>query len=216
MVWTLVFSVNSCFPVQLSMSNSDQKASTKGEGASAWIKAALRAMAQDGISAVRVEVLAKELGVTKGGFYWHFRDRADLLSRLLEDWRDGRIAAVRAVTEPKEGEAPRDGLIRLLLRQLGNPNQRGLATELAIRDWARNDLLAAAAVEQVDAERSARVIALFIAAGMEPDLARTRAWYLYSLLFGQALVTPPQDSAATMDKLAEDAVDMLLREPIGQ
>ncbi|MCF8480049.1 MAG: TetR/AcrR family transcriptional regulator [Rhodospirillum sp.] len=195
------------------MTSSDQKVSTKGEGASAWIKAALRAMARDGISAVRVEVLAKELGVTKGGFYWHFKDRADLLSRLLEDWREGRAAAVRAVTEPKEGETPRDGLIRLLMRQLGNPNQRGLATELAIRDWARNDPQAAAVVEQVDAERSTRVISLFIAAGMDPVLARTRAWYLYSLLFGQALVTPPAEGTASIESLAKDAVDMLLRTP---
>jgi AcrR family transcriptional regulator len=197
------------------MTAQDQKTSTRREGAAAWIKAAVRAMARDGIAAVRVEVLAKELGVTKGGFYWHFKDRADLLTRLLEDWREGRISAVRAVTEPKPGETPRDRMIRLLLRQLGNANQRGLAAELAIRDWARKDPEAQAVVEVVDAERSARVVDLFVAAGLEPDVARTRAWYLYSLLFGQALVTAPVKEGTSMDRLAEDVVDMLLGTPPG-
>ena len=55
----------------------------------AWIQAALDTLADEGVTGVRVEVLAKRLHVTKGSFYWHFKDRQDLLSGILETWKDG-------------------------------------------------------------------------------------------------------------------------------
>ena len=57
-----------------------------------WIKAAGRRLASGGIAAVAVETLARDLAVTKGSFYWHFRDRAALLKALLADWEAGSTA----------------------------------------------------------------------------------------------------------------------------
>ncbi|MFP5354956.1 MAG: TetR family transcriptional regulator [Gemmatimonadota bacterium] len=51
-----------------------------------WLEAAVAALAEGGVAAVRVEVLAARLGVTKGSFHWHFRDRAALLEGLLALW----------------------------------------------------------------------------------------------------------------------------------
>ena len=65
---------------------------TGGKG-DVWIEAGFAELARSGIAGVRVEVLAKSLGVTKGGFYRRFRDRAALLGAMLEVWREGRIAA---------------------------------------------------------------------------------------------------------------------------
>ena len=59
-----------------------------------WIRAGFTELARAGIDGVRVEVLAKNLGVTKGGFYRRFRDRAALLEAMLADWREGRVAAL--------------------------------------------------------------------------------------------------------------------------
>ena len=64
--------------------------------AARWVEAALAELAQGGIERVRVEVLAKALGVTKGGFYRRFKDRRALLDALLETWTRGRIAAPRS------------------------------------------------------------------------------------------------------------------------
>src|SRR4051794_13061971 len=65
---------------------------------SAWIDAGLRAFAAGGVNAVRVEPLARELGVSKGGFYWYFEDRRTLLDELLDRWEqmfvDDVISAV--------------------------------------------------------------------------------------------------------------------------
>ncbi len=66
----------------------------------AWIQAALSILAERGISGVRVETLAKQLGVTKGSFYWHFKDRDALFDALLDSWR-------RVLTRPSR--APPDG-----------------------------------------------------------------------------------------------------------
>ena len=63
--------------------------------AAAWIAAAFDALAEGGIDAVRVEPLAKALGITKGSFYWHFADRRALLDAMLDAWAQGRIAAIR-------------------------------------------------------------------------------------------------------------------------
>src|SRR6478736_2172962 len=52
----------------------------------AWVDAALKALAAGGPDAVRVEALAVSLGVSKGGFYWHFTDRRALLEEMLDTW----------------------------------------------------------------------------------------------------------------------------------
>ena len=53
-----------------------------------WLAAAVTALEQGGVDAVRVERLARALDVSKSGFYWHFKDRADLLLELLEYWEE--------------------------------------------------------------------------------------------------------------------------------
>ena len=60
---------------------------TDDDGRTKWIEAALAALARGGIEQVRVEVLAKDLGVTKGGFYRRFADRRALLAAILEGGR---------------------------------------------------------------------------------------------------------------------------------
>ena len=51
-----------------------------------WLEAALNVLASDGVSAVAVEPLAKKLGVTKGSFYWHFKNREDLITNVIVYW----------------------------------------------------------------------------------------------------------------------------------
>ena len=56
-----------------------------------WIDGAIDVLAREGLSGLRIEVLAKRYGVTKGSFYWHFKDRQDLLTAMLSHWKEGRI-----------------------------------------------------------------------------------------------------------------------------
>src|SRR3977135_1815643 len=129
-----------------------------------WIEAGLAEMARGGIDGVRVEVLAKNLSVTKGGFYRRFKDRAALLDGILKTWSAGRIAAVEA--QPSlDGATARDRLRAVIQLYSERMNTAGMAVELAVRQWARSDQAAAAAVASVDAARLKNGAQLYPATG---------------------------------------------------
>src|SRR3954465_12944572 len=88
-----------------------------------WIEAGFKELASSGVNGVRVEILAKNLGVTKGGFYRRFRDRAALLEGILQSWSAGRIAAIEQQTS-LDGATARDrlrALIRLYSERMNTP-----------------------------------------------------------------------------------------------
>src|SRR5882757_4998652 len=115
-----------------------------------WVAAGFAELAHTGVDGVRVEVLAKNLGVTKGGFYRQFRDRAALLEAMLGRWRDGRVAAIEKHTA-LDGANARERLRAIITLYSERMNSDAMAIELAIRQWARTDQAAAAAVTSVDA-----------------------------------------------------------------
>ena len=155
--------------------------------AAAWTTAAFDALAAEGIAGVRVERLAATLGVTKGSFYWHFKDRDALVDAVLERWATGRIAAIAEQTRGSEGAA-RKALLALLDIYARTPNRKGLAVELAIRRLAPGHAAAKRAVARVDAARLAKVGALFAKLGKSPAEADARALLFYAFLFGQSLM----------------------------
>ncbi|HYM01961.1 MAG TPA: TetR/AcrR family transcriptional regulator [Stellaceae bacterium] len=173
-----------------------------------WLEAALSALAEGGVQQVRVEVLAKTLGVTKGSFYWHFSDRDALLAVLLARWRDGRVAAIHAQAEAGGG-TPRAQLHRMLDLYLDRANPRGMAIELAMRDWARRDAAAASAVGAVDAARLATLERLFAAMGHARREAAARALALYAVIFGQSLIAAGKTAAKEHD-LRERCAQLLI------
>src|SRR5438874_961468 len=106
---------------------------------SSWIDEGLRALADGGPDAVRVEVLAQALGVTKGGFYGQFADRPALLEEMLDTWERTVIDEVIEQVE-SGGGAARSKLERLFTLASSSPSRRQiLRMELAVRDWARRD-----------------------------------------------------------------------------
>jgi AcrR family transcriptional regulator len=152
-----------------------------------WTRAGFTELARSGIEGVRVEVLAKNLGVTKGGFYRRFRDRGALLEGMLEDWREGRIAAIEQQAT-LDGDSARDRLRALIHLYSERMNTEGMAIELAIRQWARADEAAAEAVASVDAARLKNVGQLYRATGLDTDAADAKAFLFYCFVFGQSLL----------------------------
>src|SRR3569623_2753141 len=107
----------------------------RGDG---WVEAGLAELARSGIEGVRVEVLAKNLGVTKGGFYRRFADRAALLGAMLERGREGRVEAIVQQTS-LDGQTARDRLKAVIQLYSERKHPEGMALALAIRHWARSD-----------------------------------------------------------------------------
>ena len=186
---------------------SDAKADARtGEVRSeSWIEAGLEEIARTGVEGVRVEVLAKNLGVTKGGFYRRFRDRAALLEAMLQHWSAGRIAAIEKHTS-LDGATARERPKALIPQYAERVNTEGMAVELAIRQWARSDELAAGAAAQVDAARLKNVGNLFRATGLPAEEADARAFLFYCFVFGQGLLfleRGPRKRAQLVAKSAE-------------
>ena len=181
---------------------------TDGKG-DAWIEAGFTEIARSGVDGVRVEVLAKNLGVTKGGFYRRFRDRAALLDGMLANWRAGRIAAIEQQTS-LDGATARDRLRALIRLYSERMNTEGMAVELAIRQWARSDEAAASAVASVDAARLNNVGQLYHATGLQPEQADAQAFLFYCFIFGQSLLfleRGPRKRAQLIAKSAEKLLD---------
>ena len=171
------------------MENKSAKAPRISLDRDAWIKGAIAILAEHGVERLRVEVLATRLGVTKGSFYWHFKDRRDLQDAVLDLWKGGRIRDIRKQTQAQPGgEAA--ALLHTIEVYASARNRKGIAIEGAVRDWARRDPQAAAVVEEVDAERLACACRLFLACGIKEEEAQARSLLLYAYVFGVSLMRP--------------------------
>jgi len=169
-----------------------------------WISAGLAELGESGIGGVRVEVLARRLGVTKGGFYRRFKDRPALLDAILDHWVEGRIAAIRQQMRLGSGNA-RERLRIVVNLFAERTNAEGLAVELAIRSWARRDARASAAVLRVDEQRLDEVARLYGELGKSPTEARCSAVLFYAFVFGQGLLfldPEPEARARMIDSCA--------------
>jgi AcrR family transcriptional regulator len=181
---------------------------TDGRG-EAWIEAGIKEIARSGVEGVRVEVLAKNLGVTKGGFYRRFKDRAALLEAILQSWSVGRIAAIEQQTRI-DGMGARERLGSLIRLYSEKTNAEGMAVELAIRQWARTDEAAAQAVASVDAARLQNVALLYRATGLSLEEADAQAFLFYCFVFGQSLLfleRGPRRRAQLIARSAEILLD---------
>jgi AcrR family transcriptional regulator len=152
-----------------------------------WIESAIEVLARDGLGGLRIEVLAKRCGVTKGSFYWHFKDRQDLLTAMLEYWKEGRIRDIEKTTSVTPGRE-REQLHFAIEVYGASRNRKGMAIELAVRDWARHDPQAATFVEAVDLYRLDCTRKLFVATGMTDAEAKSRSLLLYACVFGLSLM----------------------------
>ncbi len=152
-----------------------------------WIEAAIDVLADQGVNGLRVEVLAKNFGVTKGSFYWHFRDRQDLLDAVLQVWKEGRLRDIEKQTTATPGKELQQ-IHHVIDVYSAVRNRKGISIELAVRDWARHDPRVNAVVEEVDAYRLACTRKLFVACGLPDDEARARSILVFAYVFGHSLM----------------------------
>ena len=155
----------------------------------AWVDAALRALAAGGPDAVRIEPLAVALGVSKGGFYWHFADRGALLEEVLDAWE--RLSVDEAIERvEREGGDARARLRELfaLSSASGDLTRMVLKSDLAVRDWARRDPAVATRLRRVDNRRMDYMRSLFGGFCADEEEVEARCMLAYSLFIGSHFV----------------------------
>jgi AcrR family transcriptional regulator len=164
-----------------------------------WIKAGLIVLAESGVEAVRVEPLAKRMKVTKGSFYWHFKDRNDLLDAMLIEWVEIDTNSIIERVNQLDAD-PKTKLLQLFELAIADDGlTHGLSDgriENAIRAWANNDAKVAALIAQVDRQRLNYTKDLFLEIGFSEAEALVRARLAYYSLVGEFTIgvqTNPAD-----------------------
>lgn len=174
-----------------------------------WTEAALLALARDGLAGVAVEPLARHLGATKGSFYWHFADRAELIAATLDLWQQREttevIDHIRAISDPRErltalGAGAYGGAAR------GNTHSAVVA--------AASDPRARAVLERVTRVRLEFLERLYSELGVADGQAGRHARLAYALYLGIGELRqadPDGDLAGReLDAYLELAVDIMM------
>ncbi len=165
---------------------------------SSWIQAGLRALAAGGPDAVRIEPLARALGVTRGGFYWHFDDRRALLEEILDRWER---ASVDEVIERVESEGGDSKAKLRRLSALAASSDEPLRIDLAVRDWARREQTVAERLRRVDNRRMEYMRSLFGAFCADEDDVEARSMVFYSLWIGNHFIAADHGARSRADVL---------------
>lgn len=163
---------------------------------SEWISQGLRALTEGGPDAVRIEPLAKQLGVSRGGFYWHFEDRDALLAAMLDTWEQATTEEVAGLLDSQGGDTAAK------LRRLFALTSPGVVkTDLAIRDWARRDQAVAERLRRIDNRRMDHLRSLFAGLSADPGEVEARCLLTFSLLIGNHYIAADHGSYSRADLL---------------
>ena len=177
-----------------------------------WIEEGLRALAAGGPDAVRVEVLAKRLGVTKGGFYGSFADRDALLTAMLDTWERESTDEVLARVE-REGGDPKTRIRRAGM--LTFSGDRLLPIDLAVRDWARRDPAVAERLRRVDNRRMGLLREMIGTFCTDPDEVEARSLIAFCVAIGEHFLAADHGGRSRAQVLRR-AADLLLDRPAGR
>jgi len=164
---------------------------------SKWIHEGLRSLAAGGPDAVRIDPLAQALGVTRGGFYWHFDDRRALLDEMLDTWER---AATDEVIERVEREG---GDPRAKARRAGalTFSSELLPIDLAVRDWSRREQTVAERLRRVDNRRMDYLRSLLGVFYRDEDDLEARCMLAFSLAIGNHFIAADHRARSRADVL---------------
>ncbi|MFG1793705.1 TetR/AcrR family transcriptional regulator [Nocardia sp. NPDC049149] len=179
-----------------------------------WVWAALRAIAAGGLTAVAVEPLAKALGVTKGSFYAHFRNRDELVAAALDQWVRSHGYESLAPFEEIDDPATR---LRRLLEAIVTAGETGPPSVQLSLIGESGDERVRAAVQRVDRTRLDLLTRTYRELGVPPAQAAHRARLVYATSLGLLhLAEHDRDDATTDEQRAAfrgEAVAIFLPDP---
>ncbi|MGJ8528501.1 TetR/AcrR family transcriptional regulator [Maritalea sp.] len=150
-----------------------------------WIVAAFKTLGEEGIEGVRVERLAKDLGTTKGSFYWHFADRPALHKQMLDFWE--QEGTKRIIIELDDTDLSPNEQLRALAQtavQTEIMKLDTIAIEGALRAWAGQEGWVADRIRTAENARVEYVEQLLLSIGHNPIQATLLANQLYLMLLG--------------------------------
>jgi AcrR family transcriptional regulator len=146
-------------------------------GREVWLDTARRALIEEGTAGVEVNKLAKRLGVSRGGFYWFFKSRKQLMDELLVYWAETSTILFERILQGsgRNGMQEYQALIDLWIDE----NEYDPKWDAAVRDWARTSAAVLKVVQSVDEKRIAVLEQVFLDMGYKGKEAKVRARVTY-------------------------------------
>jgi AcrR family transcriptional regulator len=151
-----------------------------------WVNAAMETFIEKGIETVKVDPIAKSLQITRGSFYWHFKNLDDLLLAIIQEWQAVDTEDVILQVE-MTGGTPKQRLLHLFEMAAKDDDR----LEKAMRIWAIHDARAATAIERVDKQRLEYLQHLFSQIGFSKIDAEVRARVVYAVRLGWFMMPSP-------------------------
>jgi AcrR family transcriptional regulator len=170
-----------------------------------WIRAAVARLSTEGIESVRIELLARDLGVSKGSFYWHFQDREELLAKMLDRWEGDETEWLGATVAIPRAAARWAHFIE----HCADPGRARL--EAALRAWARRDERVASRISSIERKRAKHIASVLRDIGFTPELAESWAEIALLVYLGWLdRATRDLEFQVTGRSLSESLSDLIL------
>ena len=150
-----------------------------------WLKAAL-GLLRNGIESIKVAPLAERLGVTTGSFYWHFKNRRELLEALLVYWEREMTDVVMDAANQFEG-SPADRIYYVMEQVMTGDLAR---YDLAIGQWAQSDINASRVFKRALKKRFSYATGMFSEAGFSMEQAEIRGRMMVIYMMGESTLIP--------------------------
>jgi len=173
--------------------------SAPGDTADAWLRAAYDALTDGGVDAVKIMALAKTVGVTRSGFYWHFKDRGALLEAMIARWERTNTGNLVARCDAY-AETICEAVLNLVDCWLDDALFDG-RLDLAIRNWARTDPALAARLNRADAQRQAAIEAMFRRFGYAREDAEIRTLTMIYTQIGYISMHVAEDRTTRLSRM---------------
>lgn len=156
-----------------------------------WLNRAIATLVSDGIDHVKIQVIAKELGVSRSSFYWFFESLQDLHDQLLQHWLKKNTGPII-----ERAMRPAPSIIRAIVNVFECWTDEDLfdhKLDMAIRLWARRSEVVKDIVRQADAQRLEAIAAMYRRHGYEDEDALIRARVLYFTQIGHYTLEVDED-----------------------
>lgn len=164
-----------------------------------WLEEALKILAQQGNRLMTIEVLCERLGVSRGSFYWHFKDRGEFLVAVIEHWEKQSTLAIRDKVFSLQ-VSPEERLLTLL-EMITTYKHSGF--EMPMRRWAMEEPRTRKVLQRIDRTRYEGVRSLFEEMGFSGDELEMRAQtcVVYHNFMDGLSIDLNKDKAATLRQL---------------
>lgn len=173
----------------------------QGGSEAVWLAAAYELLAKNGVEAVKVMPLAKKLGLSRTGFYWHFKDRNQLLEAIIQRWEDKNTGNLVARAQAYAGTIA-EAMFNVFDCWLDD-TLFDARLDLAIRNWARNDPALQKRLDMADARRQDALSAMFTRFGFDAAQAHVRTMTVMYTQIGYISMRITETKDARIDRMPD-------------